>query len=77
MITVVQRSESDTAGIGEGSLCCVIGRGSFCKGLAGLVYLYDCSSTRRHERRLAGTAPSRFSAKNSPLSIDASRRPTF
>jgi hypothetical protein len=35
MIAVVQCSESDTAGIGEGSLCCAVVRGGFCKGLAG------------------------------------------
>jgi hypothetical protein len=42
MITVIQRSERDTAGIGEGSPYYAVVRGSFCKGLAGWVHLYDC-----------------------------------
>jgi hypothetical protein len=57
MILIVQRSESDTAGISEGSLCCAVVRGSFCKGLAGWVYLYDRGGTRRHERLLAALRP--------------------
>jgi hypothetical protein len=65
MITVIQRSERDTAGIGEGSPYYAVVRGSFCKGLAGWVHLYYRGGTRRHERLLA--ALRRSGAKNSPL----------
>jgi hypothetical protein len=57
MITVVQRRKRDTAGIGEGSPCCAFVRGSFCKGLAGWLHLYDRGGTRQHERLLRPHAP--------------------
>jgi hypothetical protein len=73
MITVIQRSESDTAGIGEGSLCCAVVRGASARALlAGSISMIVVVT--RTLRAAGRTAPSLNCAKNSSLSKDGLRR---